>query len=109
LTQSKKKNHMKKIFFLLTISVCIYFHSSSAEAQRVSVRLDFPIGTAVNPPGRAPFHGAIWIGPEWRWNRGAYVLVPGYWAKPKGKHRHWKNGHWKHSRHGYCWVPGRWR
>ncbi len=96
----KKNLFMKKTFFLFAILVV--FYSFSSDAQQVHVRLDFPIGVSVNPPGHPPFRGAIWIGPEWRWQRGAYVVVPGYWSKPKGRHHHWKNGHWKRNRHGYC-------
>jgi len=97
---------MKKIFILLLLATGISFY---AGAQRVQVRLDFPVGIAVRPAGPAPFRGAIWIGPEWRWQSGRYVAAPGYWSRP---HRHravWVDGYWRHSRRGYVWVPGYWR
>lgn len=80
----------------------------ACQAQRVSVRLNFPINISVGAPGPAPFVGAIWIAPEWRWQRGRYVVVPGYWARP---HRRaiYIPGHWSYSRRGYIWIPGRWR
>jgi len=80
-----------------------------SNAQRVSVRLNFPTGVHVLAPGPAPYHGAVWIGPEWQWRAGRYVMVPGYWAKPRHPRAVWIPGHWKYSRRGYIWVPGRWR
>lgn len=80
-----------------------------AEAQRVGVRLSFPVNIAVHAPGPAPYRGSVWVGPEWRWQRDRYVSVPGYWARP---HRHraiWVEGYWRYSRRGYVWVPGYWR
>lgn len=94
---------MKKILIAFVLLTGLF---STAQAQHVSVRLDFP-GPAVARPA-PPYRGAIWIGPEWRWQRNEYVVVPGYWAKPK-KNRHWKQGHWKNGKRGYIWVPGRWR
>ncbi|MBC7874551.1 MAG: YXWGXW repeat-containing protein [Ferruginibacter sp.] len=81
----------------------------TAQAQHVRVRLNFPATIHTKAYGHTPFSGAIWIGPEWQWRSGAYVSVPGYWARP---HRHgmvWVPGHWKYSRRGYKWVPGHWR
>lgn len=97
---------MKKIFLLMLLATGISFY---AGAQRVQVRLDFPVNVAVRPASPAPFRAAVWIGPEWRWQSGRYVVVPGYWSRP---HRHravWVDGYWRHSRRGYVWVPGRWR
>lgn len=96
---------MKKIFlFLFFISVGFY-----AGAQGVQVRLDFPVNIAVRPPGPAPFRAAVWVGPEWRWQGGHYVAVPGHWARPHKHRAVWINGHWRPTRRGYVWVPGRWR
>ena len=92
----------KRILFALVIS----FIFSSAQSQHVRVQMAFPAGIAVNAPGAAPFAGAIWIGPEWRWQRGAYVCVPGYWSKPGRRKGQWKQGYWKYTRRGYIWVPG---
>ena len=82
---------------------------SNAAAQHVRVRLNFPVGVRIGAPGPAPFSGAVWIGPEWRWQRGQYVHVPGYWARPHRYGAVWVPGHWKYTRRGYVWVPGRWR
>lgn len=97
---------MKKVFVLLAMVTGI---SVVASAQRVRVRLDFPVTVSVGAPGPAPFNGAIWIGPEWRWDRGRYVAVPGYWARPHHYRARWTNGYWKPRRGYYVWVPGRWR
>lgn len=96
-----------KYLLLLIFTVVLLAHP--AGAQRVKVRLGFPSGVAITAPGPAPFAGAIWIGPEWRWEGGRYVHVPGYWARPRHHRAAWVPGHWKYSRRGYVWVPGRWR
>jgi len=80
-----------------------------AHAQHVKVRIGFPVGISIGAPGRAPFGGAVWVGPEWQWRGGNYVCVPGYWARPGRHGAIWVSGHWKYSRHGYRWVPGHWR
>jgi hypothetical protein len=97
---------MKKIVIALALVVGI---SSFADAQRVSVRMSFPVGISIGAPGPAPFAGAVWIGPEWRWSRGQYVCAPGYWSRPIRNRARYAPGYWRHSRHGYTWVPGRWR
>ena len=97
---------MKKILSL--IMVALVFSAGAVQAQRVKVRLNFPVGISVNAGSRPPFAGAVWVGPEWVWRGNRYECVPGYWAKP---HRHnavWIPGHWKYSRKGYKWVPGHW-
>ncbi|MCX6319089.1 MAG: hypothetical protein NTW29_17560 [Bacteroidetes bacterium] len=96
---------MKRIFFV----VCLLIAVSELHAQRVRVRMNLPVGARVGAPGAAPFRGAVWIGPEWRWQRGQYVSVPGYWARPARFNAVWVPGHWKYTRRGYKWVPGRWR
>jgi hypothetical protein len=96
---------MKKIIVILAVVLGL---SSAADAQFIRVRIGFPVGYSVRP-ARAPHTGAIWIGPEWRWQRGRYVAVPGYWARPHRHHAVWVPGHWAHSRRGYRWMPGYWR
>lgn len=78
-------------------------------AQRVRTALTFPGGVTVVAPGPAPYAGAVWVAPEWKWQRGGYVHVPGYWAKSPGRNKRWVSGHWKNRRGWYVWVPGRWR
>ena len=97
---------MKIKLSALAVVVLISF---AANAQHVKVRIGFPVGISVGAPGRAPFAGAIWIGPEWTWRNGNYVCVPGYWAKPRHHRAVWVSGHWQYTRRGYKWVPGHWR
>jgi len=96
---------MKRILIVLTLVLGL---NVLANAQHVRVRMSFPVNITIGAPGHVPFRGAIWIGPEWRWQRGHYVCVPGYWARPQ-RHRAYVGGYWRHGRHGYVWVPGRWR
>jgi|SRR6218665_574150 len=97
---------MKKIFLLMFLAVGISFY---AGAQRVQIRLDFPAYMSVRAAGPAPFRGAVWVGPQWRWQSGRYVAAPGYWSRPQRHRSMWVEGYWRHSRRGYVWVPGYWR
>ncbi|MGB3007421.1 MAG: YXWGXW repeat-containing protein [Chitinophagaceae bacterium] len=94
---------------ILLIAVFLFAGVAVLNAQHVRVRLNFPSGIRIGAPDPAPFGGAIWIGPEWRWQRGNYINIPGYWAKPQRYGSTWIPGHWKYSRRGYKWVPGHWR
>jgi hypothetical protein len=96
---------MKINFLVLALGLMV----ANVNAQRVSIRLDFPVGTHVQAYGPRPYSNAIWIGPEWQWRGNHYVSVPGYWAKPSRHGAIWVQGHWQYSRRGYRWVPGHWR
>ena len=100
-----KRMKIKFSFLVLFFSI-IFFQSN---AQHVKVRMNFPVGVSVNAPGPCPYHGGVWIGPEWRWDGNQYVHVPGYWSKPRGRHRRWIPGHWERNRRGYFWVQGYWK
>lgn len=96
---------MKKILIMFVVFLIV---GASAKAQYVKVRVNFPGGVSIGAPGRPPYPGAIWVGPEWVWRGNRYVYIPGYWAKPR-KHRIvWIPGHWNYTRKGYRWVPGHW-
>ena len=90
---------------------CLFFMmaASVASAQYVKVRINFPVGISINAPGRPPHASAVWIGPEWQWRSGHYVIVDGYWATPRRHGMIWVPGHWKRTGKGYKWVPGRWK
>ncbi len=96
---------MKKIIFI-PVLVFIQF---IAQAQHVRVKLDFPAGSTRYAVGNPPYRGACWVEPDWKWQQGRYVFVPGHWDKPRGRHHRWVSGHWRHSRRGYVWSPGHWK
>jgi hypothetical protein len=98
--------NMKTTAIVLLLFVGIL---STAHAQYVRVQIGFPSGTHVHAHGPRPHAGAVWIGPEWQWRGGQYVVVPGYWARPNRHGAVWVPGHWKHNRRGYRWIPGHWR
>jgi hypothetical protein len=104
---SDEKFYFMKTYFLAAFILVFQFDDSFA--QHVRARMEFPVGTSMRPVGAAPFRGAIWIGPEWRWQRGQYILVPGYWAKPNRRGSVWLPGSWSNTRRGFIWKPGRWR
>lgn len=98
---------MKKL--ILVFAVVLGLSAMKANAQYVRVRPNFSIGVHIGAPNPAPYTGAIWVAPEWRWRGGRYVEVPGHWERP---HRHrdmWVPGHWQDTRRGYRWIPGHWR
>lgn len=97
---------MKKAVFVVVLTTVIGVFSS--QAQRVRVRLDFPVGIAVAAP-RPPFADAVWVGPEWGWRDGRYSAVPGYWAHPRRHRGYWMPGRWENTRRGYYWRRGYWR
>ena len=103
---SQNESMKMKLIFAAFI---ILFQLNQANAQHVKVRMNFPGGISIGAPGPRPYHGAIWIGPEWQWRNGNYVSVPGYWARPKHPRAIWVPGHWKNGRHGYRWIPGHWK
>ncbi len=57
----------------------------------------------------APGPDFIWIRGYHRWDRAAYVWVPGGWERRPHARAVWVEGHWRHSRHGWYWVPGHWK
>ena len=93
------------------VSLALFFLAVApvTRAQHVRVRLAFPVGINVVTPGPAPYSGAIWIGPEWRWRGRRYEFVSGYWAGPHRYKAVWVPGYWKYTRQGYRWVPGCWK
>jgi len=68
---------MKKI--LIVAIALLGLSIVKADAQYVRVKPGFSVGITIGAPGPAPYSGAIWIGPEWRWRGSRYVEVPGYW------------------------------
>lgn len=96
---------MKKIL----LAGLIALFSSKVQSQHINFRMNFPTGVSIGPSAPSPFRGGVWIGPEWQWQGGKYVHIPGYWAKPHRRKTIWIQGHWKQTRRGYIWVAGRWR
>ena len=98
---------MKRV--IIAILTFFFGFTVNLNAQHIRMRLDFPVGASIRPVSPAPFAGAVWVGPEWRWQGGRYVYVPGSWVKPRRPGAVWAPGRWKYNRRGYVWMPGRWR
>jgi len=98
-----KKLHMKKIIIvgIMLLGLSIF----KANAQFVRAKPAFSIGVSVGAPGPAPYGGAIWVGPEYAWRGGTYVVVPGHWDRGRGS---WHSGSWVPKRNGYHWKKGHW-
>jgi hypothetical protein len=96
---------VKSVFFVLFFVIV----AGAVKAQHVKLRIGFPAGVSINATGRAPFAGAVWVGPEWQWRGERYECVPGYWARPHHFGAVWVPGHWKNTRWGFKWVPGHWK
>jgi hypothetical protein len=75
------------------------------------------IGAVFGPPaprveviGVAPGPGFVWVRGYYRWAGGAYLWVPGRWARPPYAGAVWVPGRWAHHpRQGWYYVDGRWR
>jgi hypothetical protein len=102
---------MKKIvvaFALFLFMLGAYINSNAQVVVGIGLRVRPAEPVVVETRPASPFVGAIWIGPEWRWNNNAYERVPGYWSKPH--HGHWEAGGWEdHHKEGAYWRGGRWK
>ncbi|HWZ84594.1 MAG TPA: YXWGXW repeat-containing protein [Thermoanaerobaculia bacterium] len=74
-----------------------------------------PIYVNIAPPAprvevqiAAPGPGYVWVGGYHRWHGGAYVWVPGRWARPPHAGVIWVPGVWKNTPHGWVWKNGHW-
>ena len=97
-----------KTNIIFTTFLC-FLISLSGNSQHIKYRKKFPVNITIIAPGPAPFAGAIWIAPEWQWQNGDYIYIPGYWTKPKKHHRRWISGFWKRTRRGFVWISGYWK
>ena len=94
---------MKKMIIVFVVAMGLSV--LKADAQYVRVRPSFNFGISIGP---RPYDDAIWIEPEWRWQNGVYVQIPGHWERTR-KHSRWVQGRWIYTRRGYRWQEGRWR
>ena len=52
----------------------------------------------------------VYVPGYYRWNRGRYVWVRGYWVRPPRYRNAWVPGYWnRQPRGGHIWVAGYWR
>jgi len=58
----------------------------------------------------SPGPGYVWVPGYYRWERNAYLWVPGVWTRPPRPRAAWVPGHWAQDhRHGWYFVEGHWR
>lgn len=87
----------------------VYSAPASARAVvGVSVRL--PIHAP--PPLRVERIGVarpghVWVGGNWRWDRGRYIWGAGYWAPARVGYRH-ERGRWVACGRHWCFHDERW-
>jgi hypothetical protein len=91
-----------KLFMLINITALML--ASCSSSYYVAERPAAYVYTRPAPP----FAGAIWIGPEYYWSGGRYVVRPGYWTRPRSNYSY-HPGYWNHNSHGHTWVRGGWR
>ncbi len=95
---------MKKSFLALA-TVAVFFLSSCT----VGVVATHPPYAREEIVGVAPGPDYVWVGREYAWRNGAYVEVPGYWARRAYANAVWTPGHWhRNGESAYRWVPGHW-
>ena len=58
---------------------------------------------------RRPSTRHTWIPSEYRWHRGGYAYVPGYWMVPPRNGMRYVPGYWQPTRGGYVWISGFWQ
>ena len=95
--------HLTVILGAVLFSILV---NTKADAQVwVKVKPSHNVVVVKRPAAPA---GHVWIEPEWRWRRNAYVYVDGHYVKPKKAHV-WVPGHWEEGPQGYRWLRGHWR
>jgi hypothetical protein len=97
---------MKKVAFAFGLFLFLSGAAVNSHAQ-IIVKIRPAEPTVVETRPVAPYRDAVWIGPEWRVQHGAYVRVPGHWVKPRRGWR-WGPGHWEDRRGGSIWIRGGW-
>ena len=60
---------------------------------------------AIPPP---PNETVVWKPGHWRWERDAWVWIPGEYVARPHPEAAWVPGHWVHRHWGWTWVPGYW-
>ncbi len=96
---------MKKKLLIASFCIIALINISEIHAQFV-VKVRPTMMVRQRPV--APSRTHIWIGPEYVWRNGNYVLVNGYWAAPRVGFSY-VPGRWKRQRGGHVWVAGGWR
>jgi hypothetical protein len=97
---------MNKLSKLLCIAALAGPLALPALAQYAPQAPPPPVAEA---PGPVPYAGAVWVPGYHRWERGAYVWVPGHYERPRRPGAVWIPGHWKQTPRGWVWRPGHWR
>ena len=95
---------LKIISYRIMLALCICLLASCY----AGVVATYPSGAVIVAPGPPPFLGAVWIGGEYRWVHGRYIMEGGHWAHPHAG-RTWAPGSWQKVNGGYRWSRGYWR
>ena len=94
---------------LLTIALTANAACATAAPRgRVYVRVG-PPAPIVERGIVAPGAGYVWMPGFYRWERGAYLWVPGRWERPPRARAVWVPARWVHDRRGWFLVEGHWR
>ena len=90
---------MKKIKFILTLTIGMFVLSSATTSAQVSVGVSITAGIA--PPALpvyaqplCPADGYLWVPGYWAYGDDGYYWVPGIWVRP--------------PQYGYLWTPAWW-
>lgn len=100
---------MKKLITALSLVfafLAVDFSEVHAQRGVVGVKV-VPRAPAYRRPPM-PARGFVWIGDSWRWQRGRYVFVPGFWTRPPARNARYVAGRWDRTRYGYVWIDGYW-
>jgi hypothetical protein len=51
--------------------------------------------------------GYVWVGGEYEWRHGRYILTPGHYVRAHRGYR-WQASNWRYEHGRYMRTPGRW-
>jgi len=101
-----------KTFVSVTLLAAVLVSSAAcataAPRGRVYLRVGPPaplVETRIVSPGP----GYVWVPGAYRWERNAYLWVPGRWDRPPRARAVWVPARWAHDRRGWYVVEGHWR
>ncbi len=99
---------MKKLLTGLLLAIFMVSGvSTEVSAQRMMTVRVMPQAPKYRKPPM-PARGFVWISDSWRWERGRYVFVPGYWMRPPNRNARYIAGRWDRTRYGWVWMDGYW-
>jgi hypothetical protein len=102
---------MKKVWFILALSLGFFVSSPALVSAQVSVSIYAsipppPLPVYVQPA--CPYDGYLWNPGYWAWGDDGYYWVPGVWVLPPQPGYLWTPPYWGFAGGRYGYYPGYW-